>query len=722
MELAYQAAWLIPVLPLMAALIIGLGILCFKGWTAQHRLWAAGLSIGTIALAFALSTLIFFTSFWSKREPFTKLFTWAQAGNFTIDVGYTVDNLGALMLFVVTAVALLVMVYSHGYMEHDPGYVRFFAYLSLFSSSMLGLVLSPNLIQVYIFWELVGMCSYLLIGFWFSKKAAADAAQKAFVVNRVGDFGLLLGILGLFLVTQSFDFSVIAERLEQLYEVAKGASPEGMGLAADVVKFVQANPQLSLGLATVVCLLAFMGPMAKSAQFPLHVWLPDAMEGPTPISALIHAATMVAAGVFLVARMFSIFEALPTVMTCIAWTGSITGVVGATIALTQMDIKKGLAYSTISQLGYMIMAMGLGAYTAAIFHLMTHAFFKAMLFLGSGSVIHSMEGVLGHENAKESQDMRLMGGLKHYMPVTSKTFLIGCLAISGIFPLSGFWSKDAILGEAFTKGILEGFEPSAAALWLIGVITAGMTAFYMFRMYFLTFEGEFRGNNPEVFSMVKAELSSAQDDQEEVTSHAEPAYGPGAMEVTELEQGHQHHDHHHEPHESPWSMTMPLAILAVPSIFAGLIGLPWMNWFGAAIHAPGHEEAHKFILSELAIVAGSSTVISLAGIALAYYLYILRPELPGQIAQSIKPLYQFSKQKWYMDDLYEWIFVRGSRALAQTALTTDKKVIDGAVNLSGFGAILAGEGLKYFESGRTQFYVLVFFGAIIPLVLLFGLL
>ncbi len=721
MELAYQAAWLIPVLPLMAALIIGLGILCFKDWTAQHRLWAAGLSIGTIALAFAQSTLIFITSFWGEREPFTQMFTWAQAGNFTIDVGYTVDNLGALMLFVVTAVALLVMVYSHGYMEHDPGYVRFFAYLSLFSSSMLGLVLSPNLVQVYIFWELVGMCSYLLIGFWFSKKAAADAAQKAFVTNRVGDFGLLLGILGLFLVTKSFDFSVIAERLEKLYAVAGGASPEGTGLAVDVVKFVQANPQLSLGLATVVCLLAFMGPMAKSAQFPLHVWLPDAMEGPTPISALIHAATMVAAGVFLVARMFSIFEALPTVMTSIAWIGGLTGVVGATIALTQMDIKKGLAYSTISQLGYMIMAMGLGAYTAALFHLMTHAFFKAMLFLGSGSVIHSMEGVLGHENAKESQDMRLMGGLKQYMPITSKTFLIGCLAISGIFPLSGFWSKDAILGAAFSKGILEGFEPSAAALWLIALATAGMTAFYMFRMYFLTFEGEFRGQNAEVFAMVKAELSSAQPDEEE-TAHAEPAYGPGAMEVSELDHGHQDHDHHHAPHESPWAMTMPLAILAVPSILAGLIGTPWMDWFGEAIHAPGPHKAHEFIPFEFAVVAGSSTVVSLAGIALAYYLYILKPALPGQIAQSIKPLYQFSKQKWYMDDLYEWIFVRGSRALAQTALTTDKKVIDGAVNLSGFGAILAGEGLKYFESGRAQFYVLVLFGAIIPLVLLFGLL
>jgi NAD(P)H-quinone oxidoreductase subunit 5 len=613
---------------------------------------------------------------------------------------------------VVTAVALLVMVYSHGYMEHDPGYVRFFAYLSLFSSSMLGLVLSPNLIQVYIFWELVGMCSYLLIGFWFSKKAAADAAQKAFVTNRVGDFGLLLGILGLFLVTKSFDFSVIAERLGQLYEVAKGASPEGMGLAVDVVKFVQVNPQLSLGLATIVCLLAFMGPMAKSAQFPLHVWLPDAMEGPTPISALIHAATMVAAGVFLVARMFSIFEALPTVMTFIAWTGGITGVVGATIALTQMDIKKGLAYSTISQLGYMMLAMGLGAYTAAIFHLMTHAFFKAMLFLGSGSVIHSMEGVLGHENAKESQDMRLMGGLKEYMPITSKTFLVGCLAISGIFPLSGFWSKDAVLGAAFSKGLLEGFEPSAAALWLIGLVTAGMTAFYMFRMYFLTFEGEFRGQNAEVFALVKTELSVGQEEEE--TAHAEPNHSHG--EVKEPEH------HPHAPHESPWAMTMPLAILAVPSLFAGLIGMPWMDWFGEAIHAPGPHKAHEFIPFEFAVVAGSSTVVSLAGIALAYYLYILKPELPGQIAQSIKPLYQFSKRKWYMDDLYEGIFVRGSRALAQTALTTDKKVIDGAVNLSGFGAILAGEGLKYFESGRAQFYVLVFFGAIIPLVLLFGLL
>lgn len=462
MEVIYQYAWLIPVLPLLGAMLVGLGLISLNQVTNRLRQLNAALIISLMGAAMGLSIAIL----WSQIQghpSYTHIFEWASAGNFHLSMGYTIDHLTAMMLVVVTTVALLVMIYTDGYMAHDPGYVRFYSYLSLFGSSMLGLVISPNLVQIYIFWELVGMCSYLLVGFWYDRKAAADACQKAFVTNRVGDFGLLLGILGLFWATGSFEFDAMGSRLAELV----------------------ANGSVSNFLAILLAILVFLGPVAKSAQFPLHVWLPDAMEGPTPISALIHAATMVAAGVFLVARMYPVFEHVPVAMNVIAYTGAFTAFLGATIAITQNDIKKGLAYSTISQLGYMVMAMGVGAYSAGLFHLMTHAYFKAMLFLGSGSVIHGMEGVVGH-NPALAQDMRLMGGLRKYMPVTSFTFLIGCLAISGIPPFAGFWSKDEILGAAFAANPL---------LWFVGYATAGITAFYMFRMYFSTFEGGFRGTD-----------------------------------------------------------------------------------------------------------------------------------------------------------------------------------------------------------------------------------
>ncbi|GAC1459699.1 MAG: hypothetical protein NVSMB70_04850 [Chamaesiphon sp.] len=417
MEALYQYAWLIPVLPLAGAMLVGLGLISFNQFTNHLRQLNAAFIVSLLGTAMVLS----FALLWSQIQgaaPYTQTLEWAAAGDFHLRMGYTIDHLTSLMLVIVTTVAFLVMIYTDGYMAHDPGYVRFYAYLSLFSSSMLGLVVSPNLVQVYIFWELVGMCSYLLIGFWYDRQAAADACQKAFVVNRVGDFGLLLGILGLYWATGSFEFDVIGAHLHA---------------------FVEAG-YLSGSLAALFAVLVFMGPVAKSAQFPLHVWLPDAMEGPTPISALIHAATMVAAGVFLIARMYPLFEGIPTAMHVIAWTGAFTAFWGATIAITQNDIKKGLAYSTMSQLGYMVMAMGVGAYGAGLFHLMTHAYFKAMLFLGSGSVIHGMEHVVGHDPAL-AQDMRAMGGLRKYMPLTAFTFLVGTLAISGIPPFAGFWSK-----------------------------------------------------------------------------------------------------------------------------------------------------------------------------------------------------------------------------------------------------------------------------------------
>ncbi len=666
MELLYEYAWLIPVLPLMGAAIVGLGLISFNQFTNQLRQLNAVLIVFCTGTAMVLSFLLLADQL-QGHDIYTRSLEWASAGNFHLNMGFVIDHLSALMLVIVTTVAFLVMIYTDGYMAHDPGYVRFYAYLSLFASSMLGLVISPNLVQVYIFWELVGMCSYLLIGFWYDRKAAADACQKAFVTNRVGDFGLLLGILGLYWATNSFDFGIAGERLEQAVN----------------------SGSIGASIATLIGILIFLGPVAKSAQFPLHVWLPDAMEGPTPISALIHAATMVAAGVFLVARMYPVFEPMPSVMTVVAWTGGFTAFLGATIALTQNDIKKGLAYSTISQLGYMVMAMGIGAYSAGLFHLMTHAYFKAMLFLCSGSVIHGMEGVVGHDPVL-AQDMRIMGGLRKYMPITSACFLIGTLAICGIPPFAGFWSKDEILGLAFQAN---------PALWLIGFGTAGLTAFYMFRMYFMTFEGPFRGNDQALHKKVF------------------DFYG-----LVPNVNDHEDHGHGHSPHESPIAMTLPLMVLAVPSVLIGLIGRPWANQFEAFIHAPGEvvETVTEFDWSEFYTMAGSSIGIGLIGISIAILMYLQHKIDPAAIAEKYPVLYRFSLNKWYFDDLYDRLFVRGSRRLARQIMEVDYKVIDGAVNLTGLVTLVSGEGLKYLENGRAQFYALIVFAAVLGFVIIFS--
>ncbi len=664
MDFIYEYAWLIPVLPLAGATLVGLGLITFNQTTNRLRQANAALIMSSIGASATLSFLLLGSQL-GGHEPYRRMFDWAAAGDFHLRMGYVVDPLTTMMLAVVTTVALLVMLYTDGYMAHDKSYVRFYTYLSLFSSSMLGLVISPNLVQIYVFWELVGMCSYLLIGFWYDRKAAADACQKAFVTNRVGDFGLLLGMLGLFWATGSFEFEEIGSRISSL--IADGS--------------------LSVGLASIFALLVFLGPVAKSAQFPLHVWLPDAMEGPTPISALIHAATMVAAGVFLIARMYPVFEQLPLVMTVISWTGGFTAFLGATIAITQTDIKKGLAYSTMSQLGYMVMAMGLGAYSAGLFHLVTHAYFKAMLFLGSGSVIHGMEEVVGH-NPVLAQDMRLMGGLRKYMPVTAITFLIGNLAICGIPPFAGFWSKDEILGAAFNAN---------PTLWLVGFLTAGMTAFYMFRIYFLTFEGPFRGEDQAIQAKLLAEAGQSA--------------------------GHGHDDHHgHKPHESPWQMALPLVVLAVPSALIGLLGMPWNNRFEAFVHAPGEAIGHgHFELGEFLTLGGASVAIATAGIVLAYLTYRVGKIDAAAIATRIQPLYQLSRNKWYLDDINEVLFVQGSRRLARQVLEVDAKVVDGVVNLTGLATLLSGEGLKYLETGRAQFYALIVFGAVLGLVVTFGI-
>ncbi|MBO1060214.1 MAG: NAD(P)H-quinone oxidoreductase subunit 5 [Aphanizomenon sp.] len=690
MEVIYQYAWLIPVLPLLGAMLVGLGLISINQVTNRLRQLNAVVIISLMGASMVLSSALL----WSQIQghaPYLQTLEWAAAGNFHLTMGYTIDHLTALMLVIVTTVAVLVMIYTDGYMAHDPGYVRFYAYLSLFGSSMLGLVVSPNLVQVYIFWELVGMCSYLLVGFWYDRKAAADACQKAFVTNRVGDFGLLLGILGLFWATGSFDFMVMGDRLSNLVETGS----------------------ISNFLAIVLAILVFLGPVAKSAQFPLHVWLPDAMEGPTPISALIHAATMVAAGVFLIARMYPVFENVPAAMNVIAYTGAFTAFLGATIAITQNDIKKGLAYSTISQLGYMVMAMGVGAYSAGLFHLMTHAYFKAMLFLGSGSVIHGMEAVVGHDPVL-AQDMRLMGGLRKYMPVTSFTFLIGCLAIAGIPPFAGFWSKDEILGAAFAANPF---------LWFIGWLTAGITAFYMFRMYFSTFEGKFRGNDEKI--KVKLKNAAAALAQRSDTAELTPNFGPGAMKKGELS-SHSHDSHSHEPHESPWTMSLPLVVLAVPSMLIGLVGTPYANYFEQFIFPPSEtlaevmEKAAEFDPHEFYIMAGSSVAVSVVGITLAVLMYLARKIDPSAIASKIQPLYDLSLNKWYFDDIYHRVFVLGLRRVARQVMEVDFRVVDGAVNLTGFFTLVSGEGLKYLETGRVQFYALIVFGAVLGLVIVFG--
>jgi len=666
MPQASEIAWLIPVFPLIGAVLSGLGLISINKKINNSR---EIVSVGLISFV-GISAVISYKALIEQVNGYQsveKLFVWANAGDFTIPMGFVLDPLGSVMLALVTTITLLVMIYSHGYMSHDKGYVRFFTYLALFSSSMMGFIVSPNLLEIYVFWELVGMCSYLLVGFWYDRDGAAHAAQKAFVVNRVGDFGLLLGILGLFWATNSFDFNEIAAGISQSIS----------------------DHSIPIWAALLLCFLVFLGPMAKSAQFPLHVWLPDAMEGPTPISALIHAATMVAAGIFLVARLQPLYSIFPSIQFIIALVGTITCFLGASIALTQMDLKKGLAYSTVSQLGYMMLAMGCGAPVAGIFHLVTHACFKAMLFLGSGSVIHAMEEVVGHQPVL-AQDMRLMGGLRKKMPYTSATFLIGCVAISGIPPLAGFWSKDEILGNAFIM---------FPAFWFVGFLTAGMTAFYMFRLYFLTFEGDFRGENKEL--------------QKELLI---------ASKLNLDEEEHEEHEEHGSIHESPWSMTFPLVFLAVPSVIIGFMGIPWDSKIAYLLDPEEAEIAAKsFELKEFLPLAIASVLIASAGIIIAYQAYFRKKiNLSILFAEKFPTINRFLSNKWYLDDINEKLFVKGSRKLAKEVLEVDSKVVDGVVNLTGLVTLGSGEGLKYFETGRAQFYALIVFGGVILLVAIFG--
>ncbi|MBY0357786.1 MAG: NADH-quinone oxidoreductase subunit L [Candidatus Obscuribacterales bacterium] len=656
--------WIV-LLPFLAGALIILGCSLFKD--KMPKTLCMGISIAAVFYGF-LQSLLIFNELRQTPTPYMSDIDWFVSDSFKITVGILVDNLASLMLIVVTLVSLLVQIYTHGYMREDPGYRRFYSYLSLFTGSMLGLVISTNLIQMFIFWELVGVCSYLLIGFWWNKPSAAAACVKAFVVNRIGDFGFLIGILLLLSATYGFWHAHADHGLLMFYDPQVGGI-DGVTLSGAIKWALDpAHGTLTQSFLTAISMIMFLGPMAKSAQAPLHVWLPDAMEGPTPISALIHAATMVAAGIYMVARAYPIWLdwtniAEPSTASAglayVAWIGGITAFMAATIALTQFDIKRALAWSTVSQLGYMFVGLGCGGYSAGMFHLTTHAFFKAMLFLCSGAVIHALHG---------EQDMRQMGGLFGKVKYTATCFLIGTLAISGVPGFAGFFSKDEIIGTAFAwQG--PGHEVLA---WLM-VFTAGMTAYYMFRMFFMTFTGTYRGS------------------------------------------AHVHEEHKPDP------LTVPLLVLAVPSIAAGAVGADLQQFIAHIGSSEGYASPfsnfvhfmhpHAEVINMSAMTA--STVFSLVGIALAFALYYKKGfALDVAIEKKIPALYRFSLNKWYWDELYMAVTNFLLTAFKQVWECVDKHVIDNIVNLQRYIFLGFGHLLKYSENGRGQSYALTIFAGV----------
>jgi NADH-quinone oxidoreductase subunit L len=608
---------------------------------------------------------------------------------------FRLDPLAGMMILVVTGIGLLIHVYSTAYMHDEPrgGYARFFCYLNLFCFFMLILVLGSSFLTMFVGWEGVGLCSYLLIGYWYEKKSASDAGKKAFIVNRIGDWGFVLGVFLIFYAFGTLDFRAVAN--------AAGALPVETGF----------------GVISAICLLLFVGATGKSAQIPLYVWLPDAMEGPTPVSALIHAATMVTAGVYMVGRNAVLFAHAPIVAEIIMIVGALTALMAATIGLVQYDIKRVLAYSTVSQLGYMFLAMGVGAYATAhgwphiglaafaagAFHLMTHAFFKALLFLGSGSVIHAMAG---------EQDMRRMGGLRRYMPVTYMTMMIGTLAIAGIPPLAGFFSKDEILFRAFL---------THKVIWGFAVVTALMTAFYMFRLMSMTFLGTYRGPAWEHATPAAAHVAAVHGVPHPTDPHAhgqahkadhEVSHGP----ADDHRSGHDAHGGHghgawHGPHESPQPMTVPLMALAVGAIVAGFISIPpalgggaVLEHFlepsltahaseapveaGAASAAPVHEEPHISHAAELALMA-FSVLIAIAGIWTAYRFYVRSPETAENLKHRYAGAHNLLYNKYYVDELYDATFINGTMKGSFKLWTFDRRVVDGAVNGSGWVTVFA---------------------------------
>lgn len=614
-EFALEHAWLIPLLPALAFVVIGMV-------TRSYGRLSAAIAVSMSALSFLLAAgtaLAVVEGNITVEAPFIQKVSWFHIGIVQIDMGVLVDPLTAMMLMVVTTVSLLVQIYSCGYMKGDPGYGRFFAFLSLFAGSMLGLVVAVNFLQLYFFWELVGLCSYLLIGFYYHKVSAREAAKKAFMTTRVGDFGLLLGILLLQLTFGTLDFQAL-----------QSAVP------AYVV-------QCGTGFLTVIALLLFVGPIGKSGQFPLHVWLPDAMEGPTPVSALIHAATMVVAGVYLVGRAMFLFAEVPVVMNFIAWIGGFTAIFAASIAITQRQIKRILAYSTVSQLGYMMLALGAGSLTSSFFHLMTHAFFKAMLFLSAGAVMHAMA---------DEADIFRMGGLRKKLPVTFAAMTIGVLAIAGILPFAGFFSKDEILAAAAAV---------STPLYVLAVVTAFMTAFYMARLLFVTFMGE-----------------------------------PASREA---------YDH---AHEVGWFMRLPLLVLAVLSVFSGMWGhiFGFGEWvrFGAAAHE-GIDWA----------IAGSSTVLAVLAMGLAWKIYVAKSWDADELAARCGILYRLSFHKFYIDEIYAALIKVLVDGIARVLYWLDVYIVDGIVNGLGGVVRLASGWLSPAENGQAQSYAGVYLCGVIIL-------
>jgi NADH-quinone oxidoreductase subunit L len=617
---------LIPLLPLagfVATLLLGRGPL---------RRRPEIISLAAVTGSWVLSMIVVAHVFGAHTKTIDfNLFTWVSAGSFHVQWGYLVDSLAAVMLIVVSTIGMLVHYYSIGYMRGDGGYYRFFAYLNLFMFAMFTLILANNYLLVFLGWEGVGLCSYLLISFWFQKKSASQAGKKAFLVNRVGDWGFTLGLFLMFTTFGSLQFGQV----------------------------FAAVPHVSSGLITWISLLLFVGAVGKSAQFPLHVWLPDAMEGPTPVSALIHAATMVNAGVYIIARSYPLVSHSHTAMLVVMCVGTFTAIYAACIALTQNDIKKVIAYSTISSLGFMFMALGAGAWVAAIFYLFAHGFFKGLLFLGSGSVIHSMSG---------EQDMRRMGGLRKKLPLTFWTMLIGALANVGLFPFAGFWAKDEILGGDFAAHYY--------VIWAIGIVTAFVTALFMFRLMFLTFWGENRASA-------------------EVQDHI---------------------------HESPRVMTVPLVILAVPAAVLGLVvGLPpdggWLHTFLHPVFFNVESEHFAWAGTGGGLMLLSLVVVVL-GIGTAWQTYVRRPELPARAAARVPWAYQASLHKFYMDEVYDAGVIRPVMGFAMWLWTfIDVKVIDGAVNglAAAWGAF--GRALRPLQTGRAQSYAFGVFGGLFVLII-----
>ena len=649
----------VPLAPLLGSVLAGVFGTQFGGNWIGRRL-SHTLTILGVFVAFILSALTLKSVALDGARLNETLYTWMVVGDLKMEVGFMIDGLTAMMMCVVTFVSLMVHIYTIGYMDEDEGYNRFFAYISLFTFSMLMLVMSNNMLQLFFGWEAVGLVSYLLIGFWFNKPTAIFANMKAFLVNRVGDFGFILGI-GL--------IAAFAGTLNYTEAFAKADELSALTL-----------PGTSWMLVTVICICLFIGAMGKSAQFPLHVWLPDSMEGPTPISALIHAATMVTAGIFMVARMSPLFELSDTALNFIMVIGAITALFMGFLGIIQNDIKRVVAYSTLSQLGYMTVALGASAYSVAVFHLMTHAFFKALLFLGAGSVIMGM-----HHN----QDIRWMGGVRKYMPITWITSLLGSLALIGTPLFSGFYSKDSII-----EAVAESHLPAAGFAHFAVLAGVFVTAFYSFRMYFLVFHGKERyDQNPD-----------AHHDEHHDAHH--DAHG---------------HEAHHEPHESPWVVTVPLVLLAIPSVVIGFMTITPMlfgEFFSDAIfvnaekHPVMEELAHAFhgpVAMAVHALSSAPFWLALGGVVTAWYMYLVNPAVPAALARALRPLVVILENKYFLDWINENILARGARALG-TGLwkVGDRGLIDGLLVNGSWKLVgwVSGQ-VRKFQSGYLYHYALV---------------